>query len=247
MGRSPNAGVQDFPSPDRPHKGGGTAGARHANGSDRENFARWRRAWLGPGSWPLYALGLTPAAWTFCLALTDQLGADPLKVLERSLGLWALRFLVLGLAITPLRRLGGPSLLPYRRMIGLLAFWYALFHVTVYVWLDQGLDLALIWKDVVKRPYITVGLLSFLILVPLAATSNATMVRRLGAAAWQRLHRWVYLAAAAAALHFIMLVKAWPAEPFVYAALVGALLLFRFSDRWLRPANRNARTNRGRP
>ena len=154
--------------------------------------------------------------------VTDQLGADPLKVLERSLGLWALRFLVLGLAITPLRRIGGPNLLRYRRTVGLLAFCYALLHVTVYVWLDQGLDAGLIWKDIVKRPYITVGLASFLILIPLAATSNATMIRRLGAAAWQRLHRWVYLAAAAAAVHFIMLVKAWPVEPFVYAAIVAA-------------------------
>lgn len=223
--------------------------AGHANVAAQERSARRWRAWIGPGSWPLYALGLLPAAWTFHLAVTDQLGADPLKVLERSLGLWALRFLVAGLAITPLRRIGGPNLVPYRRMIGLLAFWYALFHVTVYVWLDQGLDLGLIWKDIVKRPYITIGLLSFLILIPLAATSNATMIRRLGAAAWQRLHRWVYVAAAAAALHFIMLVKAWPVEPFVYAALVAGLILFRVADRRRRPAvrTRNASPNGGRP
>ncbi|WP_139247954.1 protein-methionine-sulfoxide reductase heme-binding subunit MsrQ [Hyphomicrobium sp. CS1GBMeth3] len=203
--------------------------------------------WFGPGGWALYAIGLVPAVWTFHLAVSDRLGADPLKVLEQTLGLWALRFLVASLAITPLRRLGGPNLMPYRRTIGLLAFWYALFHVTVYVWLDQGLDTGLIWKDIVKRPYITVGLLSFLILIPLAATSNATMIRRLGAAAWQRLHRWVYLAAAAAALHFIMLVKAWPAEPFVYAAFVAALLLCRIADGWRRTNHRNVNTNRGRP
>lgn len=188
-------------------------------------------AWLGPGSWALYALGLSPAAWTFYLAVSDQLGADPLKTLERSLGLWALRFLVAGLAISPLRRLGGPNLIRYRRMLGLLAFFYALFHVTVYVLLDQQLDLGLIWKDIVKRPYITVGLVSFLILIPLAVTSNATMIKRLGSTAWQKLHRWVYLAAAAAALHFVMLVKAWPAEPFVYAAIVAALLFFRLADK----------------
>jgi sulfoxide reductase heme-binding subunit YedZ len=193
-------------------------------------------SWIGPGSWGLYALGLVPAAWTFHLAITDQLGADPLKVLERSLGLWALRFLIVGLAITPLRRIGGPNLVRYRRTVGLLAFIYAALHVLVYLWLDQGLDLALIWKDIVKRPYITVGLMSFLILVPLAVTSNATMIRRMGAAAWQRLHRWVYLAAAGAALHFIMLVKAWPVEPFVYAAIVAALLAFRLVDRLRRPA-----------
>jgi sulfoxide reductase heme-binding subunit YedZ len=204
---------------------------------------RWP-TWLGPGSWGLYALGLTPAAWTFYLAVSDQLGADPLKVLERSLGLWSLRFLVICLAITPLRRLGGPNLVRYRRTVGLLAFFYALFHVTVYVWLDQGLDLGLIWKDIVKRPYITVGLMSFLILIPLAVTSNAAMIRRLGAKAWQRLHRWVYLAAAGGALHFIMLVKAWPAEPFVYAAIIAGLLLFRVADRTRQSTTRNAR---GRP
>jgi sulfoxide reductase heme-binding subunit YedZ len=201
-------------------------------------------AWLGPGSWGLYALGLSPAVWTFYLAVSDQLGADPLKVLERSLGLWSLRFLVLGLAITPLRRLGGPNLIRYRRTVGLLAFLYALFHVTVYVWLDQQLDLGLIWKDIVKRPYITVGLMSFLILIPLAVTSNAGMIKRLGGAAWQRLHRWVYLAAAGAALHFIMLVKAWPPEPFIYAAIVAGLLIFRAVDRSRPTPTRNAR---GRP
>lgn len=215
-----------------------TANARRSGPSaDARRFLWALRppSWLGPGSWSLYALGLVPAAWTFYLAVSDQLGADPLKVLERSLGLWALRFLIASLAVTPLRRAGGPNLVRYRRMLGLLAFAYAVLHVLVYIWLDQGLDVGLIWKDIVKRPYITVGLASFLILIPLAATSNARMIRRLGAGAWQRLHRWVYLAAAGAALHFIMLVKAWPAEPFVYAAIVAALLLFRLADRALKP------------
>lgn len=188
-------------------------------------------AWRAPGSWTLYALGMVPAVWTFHLALSDQLGADPLKVLERTLGLWALRFLVAGLAITPLRRLGVSGLLRYRRMIGLLAFAYAALHVIVYLWLDQGLDANAILKDVLKRPYITIGLLAFLILVPLAVTSNAAMIRRMGAPAWQRLHRWVYAAAAAAAVHFVMLVKSWQAEPLAYAALVLMLLLYRAADR----------------
>jgi sulfoxide reductase heme-binding subunit YedZ len=181
--------------------------------------------------WWLYAIGLTPAVWTFYLGVNDQLGADPMKTLERTLGIWALRFLIVGLAITPLRRIGGPNLIRYRRTIGLLAFYYAVLHVTVYVGLDQGLDMAAIWKDIIKRPYITIGMLAFLILIPLAATSNTTMIKKLGAAAWQRLHRWVYLAAAAAALHFIMLVKSWPAEPIIYAAIVAALLLFRAANR----------------
>jgi sulfoxide reductase heme-binding subunit YedZ len=190
----------------------------------------------------IYAIGMVPAAWTFYLGLTDQLGADPLKVLERSLGLWALRFLVIGLAITPLLRAGGPNLLAYRRAVGLLAFFYATLHVTVYAWLDQGLDLAAIWGDIVKRPFITVGLLALLILIPLAATSNDGMVKRIGARAWRKLHRWVYLAAAAAALHFVMLVKSWPAEPLIYAALVASLLLWRVWDALLgTPRRRRSR------
>ena len=142
-------------------------------------------------------------------------------------GLWALRFLIAALAITPLRRLGGPNLIRYRRAIGLLAFIYATLHLTVYMVLDQGLDVSAIIADIIKRPYITVGMFAFLILVPLAVTSNNAMIRRLGGGAWQKLHRWVYVAAAAAAIHFIMLVKAWPPEPLIYAALVAILLLFR--------------------
>ena len=180
---------------------------------------------LRPGA--LYFIGLIPAAWTFYLGVMDQLGADPMKVLERSLGLWALKFLIACLAITPLRRLTGISLLRYRRAIGLLAFIYACLHLTTYMLLDQGLDLAAIWADIVKRPYITIGMAAFLILIPLAVTSNNAMVRRLGGPAWQRLHRWVYLAAALAAVHFVMVVKAWPPEPLVYAAIVAVLLGYR--------------------
>lgn len=185
----------------------------------------------------VYLFGLLPAVWTFHLAVTDQLGADSLKVLERSLGLWSLRFLVVGLAISPLRRFANINLIRYRRPVGLLAFAYAVLHVTVYVWMDQGLDVAAIWKDIVKRPYITVGLLAFLILVPLAATSNNFSIRRLGPA-WQRLHRWVYLAAAAAALHFAMLVKSLTAEPLIYAGLVCGLLAVRLLPKQVRPERR---------
>lgn len=191
---------------------------------------RSKLARLALGSDPvrraLYIVGMMPAVWYFYCGVTDQLGADPQKTLERLLGLWALRFLVAGLAITPLRRLGGPSLIRYRRTIGLLAFYYAALHLTVYTVLDQGLDVAAIWADIVKRPFITVGMLAFSVLVPLAVTSNSRMIRRLGTR-WQKLHRYVYLAAAAAALHFIMLVKSWPAEPLIYAGIVAALLLFR--------------------
>lgn len=202
----------------------------------RPTATRPTPAWrflLRPGQ--LYWLGMIPAVWTFYLGVTDQLGADPMKVLERSLGLWALRFLVVCLAITPVRRLTGFSLLRYRRAIGLLAFFYALLHLTTYLVLDRGLDLAEIGADIVKRPFITVGMAAFLILVPLALTSNNLAIRRLGGAAWARLHRWVYAAAALAAVHFVMVVKAWPIEPLVYAAILFLLLAYRLVQRWRAP------------
>ena len=190
--------------------------------------------WLRPGL--VYVLGMIPASWTFYQGVMDQLGADPMKVLERSLGEWALRFLIAGLAITPLRRLTGINLLRYRRAIGLLAFIYATLHLSVYLVLDQNLDLAAIWGDIVKRPFITVGMAAFLILIPLAVTSNNAVIRRLRPGAWQKIHRWVYLAAALAAVHFVMVVKAWPPEPLVYAGLVALLLGYRLALRLRRPA-----------
>jgi sulfoxide reductase heme-binding subunit YedZ len=194
----------------------------------------------------IYVIGMVPAAWAFYRGITDQLGADPLNTLERLLGLWALRFLVACLAITPLRRLGGPNLLRYRRAIGLLAFYYAALHLTVYVVLDQGLDFAAVWADIIKRPYITVGMIAFAILVPLAITSNNAMIRWLGGAAWARLHRWVYVAAVAGAIHFVMLVKAWPPEPLVYAALVSILLSYR-AVAYLSKQRARGAAGRGRP
>jgi sulfoxide reductase heme-binding subunit YedZ len=194
---------------------------------------------VDPARRALYVLGMAPAVLYFTWGLTDQLGADPQNVLERALGLWALRFLIAGLAITPLRQLGGPNLIRFRRALGLLAFYYATLHLSVYLLLDKGLDLSSIVADVIKRPYITVGMLAFAVLIPLAATSNSTMIRRLGAR-WRKLHRLAYLAAAAAALHFIMLVKVWPLEPLIYAALVAALLLYRLANS-LRPRTRAVR------
>jgi sulfoxide reductase heme-binding subunit YedZ len=178
--------------------------------------------------WTVYVVGIVPAVWYFSLGVTDQLGANPLQVLERALGLWALRFLVVGLAVTPLRQSFGINFLRYRRAVGLLAFYYAALHLVTYVVLDQGLDLYAIWADIVKRPYITIGMLGFGLLVPLAITSNNTMVRRLGGQAWSKLHRLVYVAVMAAAIHFILVVKSWPPEPLVYAALITLLLLYRF-------------------
>lgn len=198
-----------------------------------------------PPVWLVYAVGFIPAVAYFALGVMDRLGADPQNVLERALGLWALRFLVAGLAITPLRRSLGLNLLRYRRSLGLLAFWYACLHLSVYLVLDQGLDGAAIWADIVKRPYITIGMAAFALLVPLALTSNAFSIRRLGPG-WTRLHRLVYPAALLAAAHFVMLVKAWPPEPLVYLGLVVLLLAYRVVEPRLRRPGPRARAAQGR-
>lgn len=211
----------------------GTAPPHAPAAAPSRQAAAPRRRWLAlltgvdPVRRALYVVGAAPGVWAFYRGLTDQLGADPVATLEHLLGLWALRFLLLSLAVTPLRRMGGPSLIRYRRAIGLLAFYYALAHLAVYLTFDRQLDVASIWGDIVKRPYITVGMLSLAILVPLAVTSNGTMIRKLGAAAWQKLHRWVYLAAILAVAHFLLLVKTWPGEPLVYAGILALLLGFR--------------------
>jgi sulfoxide reductase heme-binding subunit YedZ len=175
----------------------------------------------------VYLVGFMPAAWWLELGLTDRLGADPMRSLEHALGLWALRFLVASLSITPLRQLVGVNLIRYRRALGLLAFYYAVLHLSTYLVLDQGLDLDAIIADVVKRLYITIGMACFLILLPLAITSNNTAIRRLGAKAWNRLHRYVYLAVILAVLHFLLSLKSWSVEPAFYAALVFVLLTYR--------------------
>jgi sulfoxide reductase heme-binding subunit YedZ len=175
----------------------------------------------------IYLVGFIPAIWLFYAGITDQLGADPMRYLEQGLGLWALRFLIATLTITPLRQLFNINLLRYRRALGLLAFYYAALHLTTYLVLDQGLDVSAIVADIVKRPYITIGMATFVILVPLALTSNNASIRRMGGQAWAKLHRLVYLAAIGAALHFLLVVKSWPPEPIVYAAIVAVLLGYR--------------------
>ncbi len=175
----------------------------------------------------IYLVGFIPAIWLFYAGITDQLGADPMRYLEQGLGLWALRFLIATLTITPLRQLFNINLLRYRRALGLLAFYYAALHLTTYLVLDQGLDVSAIVADIVKRPYITIGMATFVILVPLALTSNNASIRRMGGQAWAKLHRLVYLAAIGAALHFLLVVKSWPPEPLVYASIVAVLLGYR--------------------
>jgi sulfoxide reductase heme-binding subunit YedZ len=175
----------------------------------------------------VYIVGFIPAVWLFYAGITDQLGADPMRYLEQALGLWALRFLIATLTITPLRQLLNVNLLRYRRAIGLLAFYYAALHLITYLVLDQGLDVSAIVADIIKRPYITIGMATFILLVPLAVTSNNASIRRMGGQAWAKLHKLVYAAAVGAALHYILVVKSWPTEPLVYAAIVAVLLGYR--------------------
>lgn len=176
--------------------------------------------------WGVYVLGLLPALWAFYLGATDQLGADPVKSFEHTLGLWALRFLILTLLVTPIRDVTGISLLRYRRALGLLAFYYVLMHFTVYMVLDQALSISAVITDIVRRPFITIGMISLALLVPLALTSNNWSIRKLGRR-WVTLHKLVYVAIAGGAIHFLMSVKSWPAEPIIYATIVTALLLWR--------------------
>jgi methionine sulfoxide reductase heme-binding subunit len=192
--------------------------------TDKRSFQRAINAFP---RWPIYVLGAAPGLWIFWLALGDRLGADPVKALEHMLGLWTLRFIIASLAVTPIRRFGGPNLVRFRRALGLLAFFYACAHLSAYIAFDQGFDARAIVADIAKRPYITIGMAAFAILAPLAATSNAAMIKRMGAAAWQRLHRWVYVAAVLAVVHYFMSLKSWTGEPILYAALVAALLLIR--------------------
>lgn len=178
---------------------------------------RWKAA--------IFLLCLVPLALLAANALTGGLGANPIEAINRTLGDWALRFLLITLAVTPLRRLAGwNGLARFRRMLGLYAFFYAGLHVASYVVLDHFFDWPEIWADIVKRGYITIGLLTLLLLVPLAVTSTNAMIRRLGGRKWQRLHRLVYPAAALAVLHFYMMVKADWREPVLYAAILALLL-----------------------
>jgi len=176
--------------------------------------------------WLLYALGLVPAAWGFWLGATGRLPGNPVKEFEHLLGLWALRFLVATLAITPLRDLLGINWLRYRRALGLLAFWYVLMHFSTYMLLDQVLNFSAILADIAKRPFITIGMAGFVLMIPLALTSNAWSIRRLGPR-WGKLHRLVYLIAAAGALHFALSVKVVGPEQWMYIALVALLVAWR--------------------
>lgn len=200
------------------------------------------KRWTSVSVWLVYAIGLVPAAWSFYLGATGGLGADPVKSFELLLGLWTLRFLILTLAVSPLRELGGWSFLRYRRALGLLTFYYAAMHFTVYAVLDQTLMLDAIIADVLKRPFIMFGMAGLVLLVPLAVTSNAASIRTLGPN-WIKLHRLVYIVAALGVLHFALSTKVLSLEQYIYIGLILLLILYRA----VRPILRERKRKLNRP
>ncbi len=180
--------------------------------------------WLKPLAFILCSVPLGQLAYN---AYVGDLGVNPIETLTRFTGSWALIFLLTSLAVTPLRRLTGwNDLVKLRRMLGLFAFCYAALHFSIYIGLDHFFDFAAIGKDIVKRPYVTAGFTAFMIMLPLALTSSAAMIRRLGKR-WQQLHRLVYVAAIAAVIHFYWLVKADIRRPAQYGAVLALLLGYR--------------------
>lgn len=182
----------------------------------------------------VFFLMLLPAAWlvyNWYLAFEFQpngLGFNPQETSNRFTGDWAMRILLITLALTPLSKIfKSPKPILFRRMIGNFSFFYVCLHISSYVWLDMLFDWPELWKDVLKRLYITIGMASFLLLVPLAVTSTKGWIKRLGARSWQRLHRTIYLIAPLVILHFIMMRKGFQLEPLIYGGILSVLLAFR--------------------
>lgn len=176
----------------------------------------------------VFLLSLLPLAYYGWGAWHDTLGANPVEAVTRGLGAWTLNFLLITLAVTPLRKLTGwHAALRLRRMLGLFAFFYAVLHLTSYLWFDQFFAWGEIARDILERPFITVGMAAFVLLVPLAATSSNWAIRRLGGRRWQALHRTVYAIAILAVLHYGWLVKADLAQPLLYGGILVALLGLR--------------------
>jgi methionine sulfoxide reductase heme-binding subunit len=181
----------------------------------------------------VFPLCLVPLALLVWRGFHNDLTLNPTQYIEHTTGDWVLRFLVITLAITPLRKLLHLSqLIRFRRMMGLFAFFYVCLHFTTWLWLDRFFDWSGILDDIAKRPYITVGFTAFLLLIPLAVTSTAGWIRRLGGKRWQKLHRLIYVAAVLGVIHFWWLVKSDIHKPMEYALMVGVLLCWRIVS-WL--------------
>lgn len=178
--------------------------------------------------WAVWLACLAPFVWLAAQAVLGELGANPIERLIRQLGVWGLRLLIVGLAITPLARLlRKPRLIRFRRTIGLFAFAYVSAHLLTYIGVDQYFDFAAVWRDILKRPFITLGMLAFVLLVPLAVTSTNGMIRRLGSRTWRRLHGLIYAIVPLGVVHYYLLVKADHRPPLVYGAIVLVLLGWR--------------------
>jgi sulfoxide reductase heme-binding subunit YedZ len=181
----------------------------------------------------VFPLCLAPLGWLVWRGLHDDLTADPIAFITHTTGDWTLRFVVITLAITPLRKiLRLPQLIRFRRMFGLFAFFYAFLHFSTWIGLDKFFAWSEMWKDVEKRRFITVGFTGFVLLIPLAITSTAGWIRRLGGKRWQMLHRLIYVTAVLGVIHYYWLVKSDVRKPLVYAFLVGILLAWRLGV-WL--------------
>ena len=190
-----------------------------------------KKALTHPAAKPmLFVLCLLPFAWLFYNALTNQLGANPAEALIRATGDWTLRFVCIVLAVTPLRSISNtPQLARFRRMLGLFLYFYVVIHLLSYSWFDMAFDVTDIVKDIIKRPFILVGFLAFLLLTPLAATSFNAAIKAMGAKRWQLLHKLVYVISGLGLLHFFWMRagKNDFAEVFVYAAIIALLLGWR--------------------
>lgn len=195
------------------------------------------RILLSKAAKPLaFLLALEPFLALGWRALEGRLGPNPIEFVTRNTGEWTLRFLLMTLAVTPARRLlRAPELIRFRRMLGLFAFFYGGLHLMTYVWFDQFFDAAAMVRDVMKRPFITAGFASYALMAPLAATSTAGWIRRLGGRRWQLLHRLAYLSAAAGVIHYLWLVKSDVRKPLLYGALLALALAMRIPV-WTRGA-----------
>lgn len=179
----------------------------------------------------VFLICLIPFASLLWRFIKGNLGINPVETLQHGTGDWTIRFIVFTLCITPFRKLFQlPDLIRFRRMLGLFAFFYVCLHFLTYLGPDQSFDVSGMWKDVAKRPFITVGFAAFVSLIPLAITSTAGWIRRIGGKRWQMLHRLIYFAAVCGVVHYYWLVKSDVRKPLFYGALVGILLLWRVVD-----------------
>ncbi|MBC7952005.1 MAG: sulfoxide reductase heme-binding subunit YedZ [Rhodospirillaceae bacterium] len=187
----------------------------------------------------VFVICLLPLAWLVWRGLFGYLGVNPIETVNRYLGDWALRFVLIALAVTPLRKITGwAQLARLRRMLGLFAFFYVCLHLSSYLGLDLFFDWQALAKDIVKRRYITLGMAAFVLLVPLAVTSTDAMIRRLGGRRWRMLHKLAYAVGILGVVHYWMMVKADIRQPMLYAAVLAVLLGYRVAAAWLEKARR---------